>query len=124
MSQARWTIFLVTIPALSPAALATVVDRFTLRIATAQSPAQFEIDSSLGTCLLATGSAGGLSGEVDLVLQPGVPPAFSGQFDGGRCSTPSDLVGIVPNTVPGAPPLLVVHADSLALATRSRAFAC
>jgi len=124
MSQARWTIFLVTIPALSPAALATVADRFTLRIASPQSQAQFEIDSSLGTCLLATGSAGCLSGDVDLVLHPGVPPAFSGQFDGGRCSTPADLVGIVPNSLPGAAPLLVVHVDSLALATRSRAFSC
>ena len=124
MSQARWTLFLVTIPALSPAALATVVDRFTLRIAAAQSQAQFEIDSSLGKCLLASGSAGSLSGEVDLVLQPGVPPAFSGQFDGGACATPPDLVGIVPNKLLGAPPLLVVHVDSLAFATRSRAFTC
>jgi hypothetical protein len=124
MSQARWTLFLVTIPALSPAALASVVDRFTLRIASPQSQARFEIDSSLGTCLLAGGSAGSLAGEVDLVLQPGVPPALSGQFDGGRCSTPPDLVGIVPNTRPGAAPLLVVHVDSLALATRSRTFTC
>ena len=124
MSQARWTLFLVTIPALSPAALATLVDRFTLRIAAPQSQAQFEIDSSLGTCLLAGGSAGSLSGAVDLTLHPGAPPAFSGQFDGGRCATPPDLVGIVPNSLPGAPPLLVVHADSLVFATRSRTFSC
>jgi len=124
MSQARWTLFLITIPALSPAARAAVVDRFTLRIASTQSQARFEIESSLGTCLLASGGAGNLSGDMDLVLHPGVPPAFSGQFDGGRCSTPPDLVGIVPNSLPGAPPLLVVHLDSLRLATRSRQFAC
>ncbi len=124
MSHARWTLVLVSIPALSPAALATVSDRFTLKIGSLQSQAQFDIVSSLGPCLIGSGARDVLSGELDVVLHPGLPPSSTAQLDGGRCAASRDLVGIVPSLVPGNAPLLVVHLGSFAFTPRSRVFAC
>ena len=52
MSQAPWTLFLVSVPALSPAAQSAVTDRCTLQIGGPQSQTRCEIDSSLGSCAI------------------------------------------------------------------------
>ncbi len=124
MSQARWTMFLVSVPALSPAVQASVTDRCTLQIGSLQSQTRCEIDSSLGACAIEPRAESGLTGDVELVLRSGELPVSGGQLDGGRCRRTSDLVGLVPAGIPGRPPALVVQLGSLAFAQRSRPFSC
>jgi hypothetical protein len=124
MSQVRWTLFLLTLPALSPAARATLTDHYTMQVDSVQSQVQYEIDTNLGLCTLSPSANGNISGDMVVVLHPGAYPVSDGQFDGGNCSCMPNLVGIIPNSLPGLPPLLEVHLSSLVVRPHSLPFQC
>jgi hypothetical protein len=113
----------VSILALSTAARATT-DHYTFQVDQLQSQVQYEIDTNLGLCNLGATSNGSISGQMVAVLHPGVFPITDGRFDGGDCACHPDLVGIIPNSLPGLPPLLEVHLDQLVVRPHSQPFQC
>ncbi len=100
----------------------TLDDRYLMQVDSANSQVQYEIDSNLGLCTLSPSANGSLGGNLWLRLQPGAFPISSGQYDGGDCSCQPDLVGTIPNTLPGLPPILEVELSSLVIAPRSHPF--
>jgi hypothetical protein len=123
---------LVPVLAFPCGARATVADRYAFKIDAPQSKAQYEIESSLGPCVLRPVASGHFSGNTVLQLQWGTIPfsipfsvPFSeGRFDGGECVCSPDLFGAVPNSVPGLPPLLELRLSGLVVRPRSRTFSC
>jgi len=84
----------------------------------------YGIDTSLGPCTLSGGTGGQLTGDMVVVLHPGAYPISDGQLDGGNCGCQPDLIGIIPNSVPGLPPLLEVHLNALVVQPSSPPFSC
>jgi len=108
----------LTVPA------AAITDRYPFLVDSVQSQVQYEIDTSLGMCDLGTTVNGSISGDMQIVLHPGAYPISDGYFDGGDCSCQPNLVGIIPNSLPGLPPLLEVHCDNLVVRPHSPSFQC
>lgn len=121
MSIIRLTPLHASLFALTSQGLSDVGERCTFEIDPSQSQVQYEIESNLGPCVLSS-ARGGLAGKLELDLRAGTPPASEGQFDGGACTCQPDLIGIVPNPIPGQPPLLQIGLACLVLAQRSRPF--
>jgi hypothetical protein len=115
---------LVPILGLSGGTLAAVNDHYPFVVDTVHSRLMYEIDSNLGLCDLGAGAHGEVTGTMVLALHPGVFPISSGQFDGGDCACTPDLVGIVPGSLPGLPPLLEVRLSNLVVQQHSPTFQC
>ena len=124
MKLIRWTLCALSIPLCPSAAQATVNDHYTMQVDSVQSLVYYGLDTSLGPCTLSAGSTGHLSGDMVVVLRPGAFPISEGQLDGGNCGCQPDLIGIIPNALPGLPPLLEVHLDSLVVQSVSAPFSC
>lgn len=124
MTRFALMLSLVPILSLSSTARATVTDRYIFTVDSANSQVQYEIDSNLGLCTLSPSMNGNIAGSMALVLHPGQFPISEGRLDGGDCSCLPDLVGLVPNSLPGLPPLLEVHLGGLVVRPHSRPFAC
>ena len=122
MLRVRSMLSLAPFLALSSVARAVTLDRCTFLVDPAQSQVQIEIDTNLGLCTLSPGADVDLRGNMLLVLRPGLIPISDGRFEGGECSCQPDLVGIVPNRLPGLPPLLEVHLGGLVLRPHSLPF--
>jgi hypothetical protein len=123
MQHVRSILGFVPLLALSTAARATT-DHYTFLVDSAQSQVQYEIDSNMGQCTLSPSANGNISGDMVLVLHPGQFPVTDGQFDGGNCGCQPDLVGIIPNSIPGLPPVLEVHLSNLVVRPHSLPFQC
>jgi hypothetical protein len=126
MKLHRWTLCLLSIPLFPSlsAAQATLTDHYTMHLDSAQSQVQYVIDTTLGPCTLSRSPSGFLSGDLVVLLNPGANPISTGEFDGGDCSCHPDLVGTIPSSQPGLPPLLEVHLGSLVLQHHSTPFNC
>src|SRR5689334_23835049 len=109
MNPNRWILFLLSAPVSMSAAQATVTDHYPMQVDSVQSLVIFGLDTSLGPCTLTTGTTGHLQGDTVVVLHPGAFPISDGQFDGGQCGCQPDMIGIIPNALPGLPPLLECH---------------
>jgi hypothetical protein len=124
MNPIRWTLLFLSIPALHASAQATVNDHYTMQVDSVHSMVIYGIDTSLGPCTLSAGSGGQLTGDMVVVLHPGAYSISDGQLDGGNCGCQPDLIGIIPNSLPGLPPLLECHLTSLVVQPHSPPFSC
>jgi len=115
---------LVSVFGLSGGALAAVNDHYPFVVDTVHSRLMYEIDSNMGLCDLGLGAHGEVTGTMVLALYPGALPISSGQYAGGDCACTPDLVGIVPNSVPGLPHLLEVRLSNLVVQQHSPPFQC
>lgn len=92
-----------------PSARATIVspdDHYQFVVDSVTTKFEYALDTSLGSCTIPAGTSGTLSGNLFLQLHAGVTPLDSGSCDSGDCTCHPDLVGIIPNPVPGGPDLL------------------
>ena len=124
MTRLRSMLSLVSFLGVSSTALATVNDHYPFTVDTLHSRLMYEINSNLGLCDLGAGAHGEVTGTMILALHPGAFPISTGQYDGGDCACLPDLVGIVPNSVPGLPPLLEVRLSNLVVQQHSPTFQC
>ena len=124
MQSVRPLLSLASLAVFSTAATAGINDRYFFLVDSAQSQVQYEIDTNLGMCSLGTTQSGSISGEMQILLHPGAFPISDGRFDGGDCGCHPNLVGIIPNSLPGLPPLLEVHLDGLVVRPHSPTFQC
>jgi hypothetical protein len=81
-------------------------DHYRFLVDSVTTKIEFALDTSLGSCTIPAGTSGGLSGHIFMQLHSGVGPLGSGSCDGGDCTCHPDLVGVIPNPVPGGPDLL------------------
>src|SRR5258706_11662307 len=124
MSRTVSMLSLVSLLALQATAQATVNDHYTFLVDSTQSQVIYGISTSLGPCTLSGGTGGNISGDTVVVLHSGAFPISDGQLTGGNCSCQPDLIGIIPNSVPGLPPLLEVHLNALVVQPSSPPFSC
>jgi hypothetical protein len=94
----------------------------TLKIDPGLSSVQYELECSLGTCMLGPGARGSLEGDLELELRPGPFPSCSAAELGSRCACRPDLVGLVASSARGLPALLEIRLEGLVLSMRAPAF--
>lgn len=124
MLSIRWSYLILSIPALHSNAQATVTDHYTMQVDSVQSTVIYGLDTSLGPCTLSTGTSGHLSGDAVVVMHSGTYPISDCQLDGGNCGCQPDMIGIIPNSIPGLPPLLEVHMTGLVVSSHSTPCSC
>ena len=124
MQHVRSLLTFVPFLALAATARAVPTDHYTFLVDSAQSQVQYEIDTNLGLCTLSPSANGKITGNMVLALHPGQYPISDGLFDGGDCGCQPDLVGIIPNSLPGLPPLLECHLSNLVVRPHSQPFQC
>src|SRR5882672_2595886 len=97
-------------------------DRYEFLVDSVTTKIEFAVDTNLGSCTFPGGSSRTLTGHEFFQLHAGIPPLESGSCDGGDCRCVPDLVGIIPNSIPGGPDILELDFVNLHLSPTSPRF--
>lgn len=81
-------------------------DHYRFLVDSVATKVDFALDTSMGSCTIPAGTSGTLTGKLVLQLHSGAGGLGSGSCDSGDCTCHPDLVGVIPNPIPGGPNLL------------------